>query len=335
MRTKIVLLFLLGWAGMVLGQMNITSFEKKKGERLIIPLELEFINYSEFDGKIKFDTDKFLNFKNQIDSNIFIDNSMKSLNDGILTLYVIIDKTVEPNTEAVIELIYTQNGAQRTIPIRIVSAPEYNYTLTNYLTDERLRLEEVTNVEAKTNILTVYGFTKNNKNSIVSRNVALKRREVLAISDFDLSFIPKISFTTIPYKVRPKRDSLRTKAYSGLNNIGLNFDFIGWEMNRYFASGKKANHRLGIGFWAAPSVEEIDYKNVKGLSDKTGTTNQLFLSGGITLSYTYNEISFIAVPLGWDWGMSSISKNWIYSGKRWWGFGLALSPKIFAPILNK
>lgn len=336
MKTKILLLFLLLFGVEITnGQMNVTPFEKKKGERLVIPLELELMNPFEFNCKIKFDKDKFLNLKKQIDSSIFIDDNMKSINNGILTLYIIIDKIVEPKTETLIELIYTQNNTQISIPIRIVPAPEYSYTLTNYLTDQRLRLEEVTNVEAKNNILTVYGYTKNNKNSIVSRNVALKRREVLAISNFDLSFIPKISFTTIPYKVRPKTDSLETKAYSGLSNIGLNFDFIGWEMNRYFASGKKSNHRLGVGVWFAPSVEEIDYKHVKGVSNKTGTTNQLFLSGGITLSYTYNEISFVAVPVGWDWGMNSISKDWIYSGKRWWGFGIALSPKIFAPIFNK
>jgi hypothetical protein len=140
--------------------------------------------------------------------------------------------------------------------------------------------------------------------------------------------------------VRPTktvRDTLSFKnsATSGLTNIGLNLDLAKIEMARYFSNGKKSTHRFSFGFWSAPSVEELDSTFTLGHLAKDVKSKQLFVSAGITISYSYNGISFVFVPAGWDFGTSTIGKNWVYHKQRWWGFGIAISPKIFATVLNK
>jgi len=42
------------------------------------------------------------------------------------------------------------------------------------------------------------------------------------------------------------------------------------------------------------------------------------MSTWITISYTYNEISFVFVPAGWDFATTTIEKSWGYNKQRWW-----------------
>lgn len=134
----------------------------------------------------------------------------------------------------------------------------------------------------------------------------------------------------------------RGSATSGITNIGFNLDLVRWKMDRYFARGKKSTHKLSLGLWAGPSVEELDSVYTHGADGDLGKapgkmekSKQLYLSTGITLSYTYNDISFVFVPIGYDYATSTIGKHWIYRDRRWWGFGIAVSPKIFETIFNK
>src|SRR5690606_25221289 len=108
-----------------------------------------------------------------------------------------------------------------------------------------------------------------------------------------------------------------------------------YQVTRYFSTARKSTHRWSIGFAATPSVEELDSKTTSGTLAADEKSKQLFISTAITIAYSYNDISFIFTPAGRDMGTSSIGKDWIYEGERWWGFGIAVSPKIFSTVLNK
>jgi len=210
-----------------------------------------------------------------------------------------------------------------------------------------LELDEVIKVESldNNNILSISGYDHDNR--YAKRKVILERNEVLPVPSKSYIFtsihwkpIP-ISVITVPFKVRPKIEldgqGINSLATSGVTNIGLNLDLGKYQLDRYFASGKKSSHKFSLGFWAAPSVEELDSLSTRGYGNlvKGKTSKQMFISTGITVSYSYNDVSFVFVPLGWDFGTSAIGKNWIYNKRRWWGFGIAISPKVFATIFNK
>jgi hypothetical protein len=132
-----------------------------------------------------------------------------------------------------------------------------------------------------------------------------------------------------------------TNTIAGLSNLGFNLDLGKYQIDRYFSSGKKSTHKFSIGVWAGPSVEELDSVYTNGgkgalgtVPGKSATSKQFFVSTGLTISYSYNDISFVIVPLGKDFATSSLGKEWIYNSEWWWGFGIALSPKIFGAILN-
>ncbi|SHE59999.1 hypothetical protein [Chryseobacterium takakiae] len=222
--------------------------------------------------------------------------------------------------------------------------PESVLSLKEYL-DRRngLELHETVKVESTDNLLTISGYDYDNK--YVKRKVILERGEVLPVPNksYILSSnhwkpIP-ISIITVPFKVRPAinldGEKVNSLATSGVTNIGMNLELSKYQLDRYFSTGKKSSHKFGLGFWAAPAVEELDSISTRGYLPKGKNSKQMFISSGFTISYTYNDISFVYVPLGWDFGTSTIGKNWIYNKRRWWGFGIAISPKLFAAIFNK
>jgi hypothetical protein len=146
-----------------------------------------------------------------------------------------------------------------------------------------------------------------------------------------------LSLTTVPFKIRPKYKDKLVNAQSGLTNIGLNYNAISLQWDRYKSDASKITHKLGIGLWAAPSVEELDtasLRNQKALP-ASKKSKQMFVSTGLTLTYSYNNLSFVFVPVGFDMPTSKLGREWIYRGRYWWGFGIAIEPKFFASILNK
>lgn len=218
------------------------------------------------------------------------------------------------------------------------SQDEKTCTLDEY---KNKKLGYVIEVESKKDILTLYGYDKDDNSKLLERKVKLNRYDVLAINEwssiFDgYHFKPLyISITTVPFKVRPELDEFKTNATSGIKNIGLNFDLGRWKTERYFASGKKSTHKFSAGIWIAPSVEELDSIQTRGFLKGSSKSKQLFLSTAFTLNYTYNNITFTFVPIGLDFATSSSGKEWVYNEKRWWGFGIGLEPKFLNSIANK
>ncbi|MBL7789383.1 MAG: hypothetical protein JNL75_06060 [Chitinophagales bacterium] len=218
------------------------------------------------------------------------------------------------------------------------------------------RLDYVTKVESNDNILTVSGekIIDDDNNSLYTKKyVKLEKGESLIIGErFKLwrwnSYLKSnpLALITIPFKIRPEISEGGSKFYatanSGITNLGLNCEITKFQLDKYNASGKKTTIKAALGIWAAPSVEELDSLSTSGAGGKLGKgagkiekSKQFFVSTGLTLTFSYNDISFVIVPAGWDIGTTSIGNNWVYDKKWWWGFGIGISPKIFSTILNK
>lgn len=213
------------------------------------------------------------------------------------------------------------------------------YILKDYLDNHKLY--SIIEVESNKDTLIVYGYDKNDNSTLKKRKVKLDRYQVLGINEWSWfgnsgHFKPlPISITTVPFKIRPELDEFETNATSGVSNLGLNFDLGRWKTERYFAGGKKSTHKFYGGIWVAPSVEELDSIQTRGFLNSEKKSKQLFISTALTLNYTYNNLTFTFVPIGLDFATSSIGKEWIYDGRRWWGFGIGLEPKFLNSIANK
>lgn len=221
--------------------------------------------------------------------------------------------------------------------IKFTKSKDQVYSLSDYLNDSMAKLEYVTKVESENNILTVYGYHKLNGNAIVKRKIKLKKGQSFLIGEKMITpYKPQLSLLSVPFKVRPKVGELNTTAVSGLTNLGFNIDFFGYKRDCYYANGNKSTIRISFpGVLLAPAVEELDSILTKGYLKGSSKSKQLFISTGLTLTVAYNNLTFLFVPIGFDFATSKVGREWIYKQKRWWGFGIGVDPKIFAAILNK
>lgn len=216
------------------------------------------------------------------------------------------------------------------------------YTRDFYVKKENgVKLDYLTNVTSLLDTLTLYGYKTGDNTTLHQRKVKLERGQVLAVSNWSSFWNPwhwnpmPITITTVPFKMRPEINEFSTKASSGLTNVGLNFDLLKWKIDRYFPDANKSTHKFYAGIWIAPSVEELDSVQTRGFLSKDIKSKQLFVSTALTLNYSYNNLTFTFVPIGFDLATSSIGKEWIYDNRRWWGFGVGIEPKMFSTIANK
>ncbi len=335
------------------------TVEKWKEAHLVIPIEVEVDNTTggTVTGTLSFSLD---NTRAPVASQLNVADFAKvvlrstsptiSLNSGkkiTKTVYMVLDRALEVASVKTLFVDATIGTVTQSVQIDLMQPNDLPYTLSDYLDNDELLLDKVHSVQSVNNVLTIYG-EKNN--SFQKRNVALRSGEVFAVWDRKyltnfrhLNFLEAFSIFAVPYKVRPKatveiksKDTTFPKnATSGLTNLGLNLELARIQLDRYFSNGKKSTHKLSAGIFVAPSVEELDSVSTKAFLKKDVKSKQLFISSGLTISYSYNDISLVFVPFGWDYSTSAIGRNWVYDGRRWWGFGLAVSPKLFSTILNK
>jgi hypothetical protein len=187
------------------------------------------------------------------------------------------------------------------------------------LIDEDLN---IVNAAYSNGIWTFYGYGK--ADTIVSRAVKFGSTDVFALGK--TSWWPTLSIITIPFKVRPKAAGLPQNAQLGLTNAGVSLNLWNRKLTRYFNSGKTSNHSFGIGALFAPTVEELTPENTN--PDLPVKSKQLFLSLGLSLTYTYNDLTFAFVPAGFDFPTTTDGRKFVYSKRRWWGFGIGISSKL-------
>lgn len=191
--------------------------------------------------------------------------------------------------------------------------------------------QNITEIKISDDTLFVKGF--------INENVFQKNCQKITISNFVYTNanklhlgLPKISLLTVPIKIRPKTKDNPANADSGLDNLGLNFDFLYKQWDRYFVTGRNSTHRISAGVMIAPLVQELTKDNTK---NGTGDSKQLFLSTGISLNYSYNKILFTLIPAGVDFSFNKSGKDWINNGNYWWGFGIGADLKILENIFDK
>lgn len=200
----------------------------------------------------------------------------------------------------------------------------YNFSYSQAISiKEFLKLNiHIIDVKPEVNKLTINGYDKDGK--VVIKEVLFERNEVLAVGR--TTIYPTISIVTIPTKIRPAIDTFSNTASFGLTNAGLNIGLLNRKLERYFINGKKSLHNFSLGVIIAPSVEELSGETSRNFLNKK--TKQLFISTGISLSYTFNDISISFIPAGWDYATTNDGKKYVYNKRRWWGFGIGISTKL-------
>lgn len=172
-------------------------------------------------------------------------------------------------------------------------------------------------------VLDVGGYDPNDV--YVTKKVALGPTEVLAIGKS--SWTPRLSLVTIPFKVRPAIDTLPQAVQTGLTNAGISTNIFNYKLTRYFNSGKQSTHQFGVGILIAPTAEELRPDNTNKFVNET--SKQLFISTGLCLTYTYNDLTFAMIPAGFDFATTDDGRNYVYNQQYWWGFGIGITTKLF------
>lgn len=138
--------------------------------------------------------------------------------------------------------------------------------------------------------------------------------------------ISSISLFTTPFKIRPKQGNTPQEVKSDLKNIGLYSSFFYLKKKTILNDGSIREHKGSFGLFIAPTSEEFNLQNT---NNKVEKSNQLIISTGLAISYTYKNIVLNYIPFGIDYGTTSDKNDWIYNKKRWWGFGIGLDSKFF------
>ena len=181
----------------------------------------------------------------------------------------------------------------------------------------------VVSVEAENGIFTVSGYRKSN-GTYQQRLVRVNPGKVYSISKIKKF---TLGILTIPLKVRSAVDTFPQMVETGLTTAGITLNFFNYRMDRYFTTGGKSTHQLSAGILVAPSGEELTPETTK--NQVRFKSKHLFISTGVSITYTYNDISFSFIPIGYDFATSTPGKSYIHSGQPFWGFGIGITPKIF------
>lgn len=122
-------------------------------------------------------------------------------------------------------------------------------------------------------------------------------------------------------------DTLPQNVQTGLTNAGVAVNIFNYKLIRCFNSGKQSTHLFGVGVLLAPTAEELTPENTKKFVNKK--SKQLFISTALSITYTYNDITFAVVPLGFDFATTTDGKHYVYNKERWWGMGIGITTKLF------
>lgn len=189
----------------------------------------------------------------------------------------------------------------------------------------------ITNVKISNDTLKVQGFLNSNDKDYYDENCKKIDSSTFVYIN-KTTDLATFSLITIPIKIRPKTENIPSNVDSGLDNVGVNFELISRQWDKYFVTGRNSTHRISGGLMLAPLVQELTKDNTKS---KTGNSKQFFISTGLTFNYSYNKILFTIVPIGFDFASNQTGKDWVNNGNYWWGFGIGADLKILESMFDK
>ena len=160
----------------------------------------------------------------------------------------------------------------------------------------------------------------------------LAKNEYLSIKNdrYFPASLGAISIMTVPFKVRGKNAAGYKTAKADIKNIGLYFPVALWDRKRYWIDNSTSSHKLSVGLLIAPMAEDLSDKNTNNYFQNSNTSYTAFmLSTGISVTYTYKNLTFALIPVGFDYGLDDAGREWDYHGKYWFGFGIGVDTKLF------
>ncbi|WPO91779.1 hypothetical protein [Chryseobacterium sp. HR92] len=304
MKTKILLLFLLGWVGMVCGQ---ESFKKVYRIPNLIRFKSGEIICLQWDSSVKFKDlthTQQKSIKKNYESGSFVTieeplefNSEKK----------IVTKTVKVDKDFYDSLIVKESNITDTIFKGYVKFEE-NKVIVNPF---------------------IYKIKKENNEEEYKRNAIhyykLKNRQSIRLCFNEIT----VSALTIPFKYRFKHSGVPEEFSAGIN-INL-FGGFSIGKTRFFHQDKVGNkentYKFTFGGLLGSSIVELNNSNTS-MADKPLATDEKMNKGvasiGLGIVYSFNKINLGAF-CGWDFAMGKDSNKWDYNKKTWLGIALGYS----------
>lgn len=143
-----------------------------------------------------------------------------------------------------------------------------------------------------------------------------------------LEISPVLQASTIPFKFRPKQDSINSNVSTSGNLgfvYGLKFTNHNYK-NIYNSKGKRYNthktsYSITPGFFVGPTTVDLTANNTNNYVNDDITV--LGINSGFLLVFGVNKFN-IGGAIGFDYAFGKDGEKWIYNGEPWYGFVLSL-----------
>jgi len=175
-------------------------------------------------------------------------------------------------------------------------------------------------------------FIDYSDNKIKYYQADLGKKRYIGRTQFNylLGAISSISIMTVPFKIRSKNEQGYVTAKADVKNVGLYFPVALWNHKRYWLNNSTTSHKFSVGFLIAPMAQELNNKNTNDYFQNPDTSyNAFMLSTSISLTYTYNSLTFALIPIGFDFGLDEAGKQWDNHSNYWAGVGIGIDTKLF------
>lgn len=292
MKTKLIILLLLGWAGIVFGQ---ESFKRvyyipaTKGE-LCLKREV-VIKYHEWTEK-------------QRDSmeNIYKKGSVINITEEI---------PIDGKIQTLIRTVRIDKTFYNTLSLKKVVRVDSSFWGYIKFDEDRVIVNKNRLKSKKTH--SIYYYTLENRDQMT------------------LNFIEgTVSAFTIPFKYRFKQPGVSEEFSTASLNANL-FGGISIGKTSFFYRDKVGsitnNHKLTLGIFVGSSVVELNSNNTSGAEVPLADDKKIIkglASVGLGIAYSYNKINFGGF-LGWDYAIGNEAEKWNYNKKPWIGIAIGYS----------
>ncbi|HYD90120.1 MAG TPA: hypothetical protein VEA37_01375, partial [Flavobacterium sp.] len=108
---------------------------------------------------------------------------------------------------------------------------------------------------------------------------------------------PYISAMTVPIKIRPRDGEIPSSAKADIDNIGV---YLSWgkEYEKWYYDDTTITKKWSGGIFIAPTFEKLDKSNAPNLTYEN--SNQVYLTLALAATFTYENITFAVIPIGFD-----------------------------------